>query len=181
MDDTRTGKTITLAADEKATQVMIYTRQALIRGEAISKENVRVSTWLRTVGAPEYVPMRNVHVILFNAAGQAQPLAFSAAWAPAVEIVAFHIVPPAKDPPDYDLTEPNRKMEPVTALLGQFRFNGHVRMTAQTDFNRFLEVTHTNFLSLYDVAVSNPALPSMGVRNVPMLVLRPGQVIFSQK
>lgn len=44
----------TLSADEKTALVMIYTHNSLLRGNAVVKESIRVSTWLRTEGAPEY-------------------------------------------------------------------------------------------------------------------------------
>ena len=55
----------TLAADEKSSLVMVYTRTLLMRGELVTKQGVRVSTWLRTDGAPEYLHVINAQVLNF--------------------------------------------------------------------------------------------------------------------
>jgi hypothetical protein len=39
-----------LSPDEKSTLVMIYTQNMLVRGEVVTRQGVRVSTWLRTQG-----------------------------------------------------------------------------------------------------------------------------------
>jgi hypothetical protein len=44
-----------LSPDEKSTLVMAYTHNTLIRGDVVTKQSVRVSTWLRTQGVPEYL------------------------------------------------------------------------------------------------------------------------------
>ena len=45
----------TLSPDDKSTSVMVYTQNMLARGEVLTKQGVRVSTWLRTQGVPEYI------------------------------------------------------------------------------------------------------------------------------
>lgn len=174
-------KPYSLENDEKATPVMIYTRDSLARGEAITKENIRVSTWLRTQGAPEFVHLRNAHVLTFGGAGSIQPQSYSQMFVPTEQIVVFHIMPPAQDPPDYDATEPNRKMEPVTILVGTFRMNGHVRMVASAEFYKFVAVTLSTFMSFYDVEISNPYLPNLGVLRAPMVLIRPQGLAFAQR
>ena len=55
MTDTPSPKPANLAADEKLTPVMIYTINSLVRASVITKENIRVSIWLRMAGAPEFI------------------------------------------------------------------------------------------------------------------------------
>ncbi len=55
----------TLAAGEKATLVMAYTETMLVRGEVITTENIRVNTWLRTAGVPEYMHILRAQILIF--------------------------------------------------------------------------------------------------------------------
>ncbi len=48
-----------LGVDEKVSQVMAYTDSFLYWGEVITKTVIRVSTWLRTNTAPDYVSLYN--------------------------------------------------------------------------------------------------------------------------
>jgi len=56
----------TLASDEKTTLVLAYTHNMLVRGEAVTKDNVRVAVWLRTDGAPNYIHLLNAQVLIFG-------------------------------------------------------------------------------------------------------------------
>ncbi len=89
------------------------------------------------------------------------------------------MAPPAADPPDYDSSEPNRKMEPITIQLGSFRFNGNLRMATQSTLGKYLDTARESFFSLYDVDVSNPLLPSMGVMHTAQVTIRLNSVIFA--
>ena len=106
----------TLASDEKAALVMIYTHNSLIRGEAVVKESVRVSTWLRTDGAPEYIHLLKPNVLTI-AASAVKSQAFQEMYFPTTLAIGFHLVPPARDSLDYDESEANRLMQPVTMLV----------------------------------------------------------------
>ncbi|MGZ6346598.1 MAG: hypothetical protein ACXWNC_03370, partial [Anaerolineales bacterium] len=122
----------TLASDEKASGVMIYTQNTLIYGEAITKQSNRVSVWLRTEGAPDYIHLLKPQVIFLNT-GTARVLSYSEIYVPSAQIIGFHLTPPAHDPLDYDDSEMNRKMQPVTVLVGTFVSNGTIRISTQVD------------------------------------------------
>src|SRR5512133_3320665 len=111
----------TVASDEKVAQVMIYTVNALYWGEVVVKSIVRVSTWLRTNTAPDRVAVYNAKAMYTGISTPQRPLQFAELHVSTTQILGFHLVPPAKDPPDYDPTEPNRRMVPVTALMSNFR------------------------------------------------------------
>lgn len=174
------AKAYQLERDEKLTPVFIYTQNMFLRGEAITKESMRVSTWLRTAAMPEYVHVCNGQALIFGM-GAPSSSAFNEMLIPTSKIAAFHIQPPAKDPIDYDETEQNRKMEPVTALIGTFRFFGYMRMAAQLDLGKNMEVNRGVFVSFYDLEVSNPGLANMGVMRVPFALLRPLECYFGLK
>jgi len=168
----------TLASDEKASGVMIYTQNIFIRGEAVTKQSNRVSVWLRTEGAPEYIHLLKPQVINLNGgAGRMQN--YSEIYMPTAQMIAFHLTPPAHDALDYDESEKNRKMQPVTVLVGTFVFNGAIRISNQVDLGTSITSGRAVWMSIYDVKISNPQLPQMGVVQVPMLLVRPGQVGFA--
>lgn len=176
MTENNEAKPSTLAPGEKITPVMVYTANSLIRGSVISKENFRVSIWLRTAGVPDYMHFKNANVLVFGPSLQSQT--FQDYFLPTPQVAAFHLVPPASDPLDYDETEANRKMEPVTVLLGSFRFNGQVRMSAQTDLANHLSISRSPFMSLYNVEITNPNLQAMGVLRIPFILVRMSMVTY---
>jgi hypothetical protein len=179
MTDTPSPKPTNLAADEKLTPVMIYTINSLIRGSVVTKENIRVSIWLRMAGAPEFIHLKNANVLIFGISLQSQN--FSDYFLSTHQILAFHLLPPAVEPVDYDESEVNRKMEPLTVMVGSFRFNGHTRMSTQTDLATHLSIVKSPLLSIYDIEITNPNLQAMGVLKVPFTLVRTNQVAFGAR
>lgn len=165
-----------MAPDEKAVLVMLYTQNMLVRGEVIVKENVRVSIWLRTQGVPNYVHIIKPNVVMFGGSPP-KVMNYSEIFVPTPQIIAFHIVPPAKEILDYDESETNRMMVPVNAVVGTFLMKAHVRISTQADLATSLDVMRAAWVSLYDADIHNPYLPQMNVR-VPMLLISPAVVSF---
>ena len=166
----------TLKPDEKTTKVMIYSQTSLVRGELINKENVRVSTWLRTEGVPEYIHLLRAQV-LFLTASPFKSVNYADLLYPSGQIIAFHIVPPASDPPDYDASEQNRMMQPITIMLGTFTIKGKLRISTKSDVITSLESARAIWTSIYEADMSNPYLPQL-VLQTPMLLVRSSQVGF---
>ena len=166
----------TLTSDEKTTLVLAYTHNMLVRGEAVTKDNVRVSVWLRTDGAPNYIHLLNAQVLIFGG-GAPKSLSYAEFFLPTQDVVIFHVAPPNSEPLDYAPDEKNRSMDTVSVLLGTFMLKGKVRYSSQTGLGSSLEVARTTWMSLYEVDISNPALPQLAM-HVPMLLMRPTQVSF---
>lgn len=179
METTGENRTYQIEHDEKATSVMIYTDMQLILGDVITKKTIKVSSWLRTPALPQFIRLYDSSVLFFGVEGGQKPQPFRELLLPSPEIIAFHIKPPAQDPLDYDPNEPNRKMEPVSATIGHFRFDGNIRMSSQTNLERFLDVSKEDFISLYDARVFQPNNPSRGAFNVPYMLVRSEKTIFS--
>ncbi len=176
-----TPKPYTLEAGEKATQIMVYTMNTLARGEIITKEQLRVSTFLRTQAAPEFIALYNTHVLIFGGSSGIQQASFPEYFIPLQQILAYHLVPPAKDPLDYDPSEPNRKLEPAVLLIGTFRFNGFLRMATQSRINKYLEVARETFFSFYDTEITNPGLPSTNALKVPIVLARLSTAVLASR
>jgi hypothetical protein len=166
----------TLAPDEKTALVMMYTHNMLVRGEVVTKENLRVSIWLRTQGVPNYIHLIRPQVILFGGSPP-KSLAYSEIFIPTVEVLGFHLAPPEHDPLDYDATETNRMMQSVDIMVGSFLVKAKIRISTQTDIATSLDVSRASWLSIYEADISNPYLPQFSVQ-VPMLLVNPSHVSF---
>jgi len=165
-----------LAVDEKIAMVMVYTNNMLVRGEIVAKENARVSIWLRTQGVPNYIHLYKAQVISFFGAAP-RTFSFSEMFVPTLQVSAFHLVPPAQDPLDYDAGEANRMMQLLDVMIGSFSLKGKIRISTQTDVSTSLDVMRASWMSIYDADIINPSLPHFNL-HVPMLLVNPNQVNF---
>jgi hypothetical protein len=170
-----------IEAGEKITPVMIYTQTQFVLGDVVTKEAIRVSTWLRSAAAPKYIYVRDVQLLTFGGAAAPKPQSFHAILMPTRLVIAFHIKPPAHDSLDYDPTEANRKMDPTTALVGSFQFNGTIRMSTQTSLDKFLDVAKDTYTSMYEIEITNPMLPQMGVIKAPFAMLNNDLALYSPR
>jgi hypothetical protein len=173
--------TINLAPDEKTAQVMIYTPSSLFWGDIIVKNMVRVSTWLRTNTVPDRICLLNAKMLVTTTGGPPHPVNFPELHISVTQIQAFHLLPPAKDPPDFDPTEPNRKMEPANALIGSFLFKGFLRISTNVDLKRFLEVTREAYTAVYDTEITNQIIPGLGPITVPFVLVRQETAVFTNR
>lgn len=167
----------TLLPDEKTTLVMIYTREAMIRAELVTKAAVRINTFLRTDAAAEYLHLLKAQVISFSAGVRSMQL--PEIYYPAAQMIAYHIAPPAEEPLDFDVSEKNRVMQPVILLVGTFQFAGKLRVSSVSDLGTSIATARTSWLSVYEVGVSNTLLPQMGTLQLSMAMVRPSHVGFA--
>jgi hypothetical protein len=163
------------STDEKSTQVMVYTQNTLVRGEVVTRQGVRVSTWLRTQGVPEFIHLFKATVLHFGS-GVVKALTYKEIFVPVSTVVAFHLTPPAKDPLDYDESEKNRVMVPVTYLPGPFHLKGYLRISNQGDLSTSIELAHSTWMSIYNVDVASPSMPQMQPIHVPFILVNPKHV-----
>jgi len=167
----------TLASDEKTSLVMIYTQQTMIRGEAVVKNAItRVSTWLRTQGAPEYIHLLNVQILDFSLT-PVRSVQHPDFYLPTQQVIAFHLAPPAADSPDYDAGELNRIMQPITLQVGVFTFKGLLRLAGNATVGGQLEAAHSPWVSAYDLTITTPGIPSLHLQ-VNMALLSPTRVFY---
>jgi hypothetical protein len=79
---------------------------------------------------------------------------------------------------DYNVREDNRVNKPITILMGLFTVTGNFRTSPQADLLTNLQISHSPWVSIYDATISSPQLPQMPPFQVPMLLIRPAQVVF---
>lgn len=167
-----------LPTTTKVTPVMIYSRQGVVLGKVIARPTIRVSTWLQTEMAPLYLKLIDVQILFIAGGEKPRSMKFDSALAHTDQILAYHLLPPADEAPYYDPGEPNRKMEPVSAIVGNFRFDGKIRMSQQTNLESYLSVSKMNFLALLDVTMSCPVFPSMKDVQATFVLIRQTDAIF---
>lgn len=180
MTDEKKQPLYTLGEYDKIAQVMVYTASSMYWGEVVVKSAVRVSTWLRTNTAPDWICLYNARGLL-TVGSSPKPNNYSELHVATSQVMCFHLLPPAKDPLDFDPTEPNRHMEPVTTLVGGYMIKGHIRISDSANLAKFLEVTRENFTALYDCEVHNLSIPSMGAIAVPYLIIRQESAVFTSR
>lgn len=167
----------TVGPDEKVAQVMVYTASNLYWGEIVVKSIVRVSTWLRTNTVPDRINLHNAMALVTGSS--THPVSFREINIAVSQIQAFHQVPPSQDPPDYDPTEPNRKMEPVQAIVNSYVIKGHLRLSMNSDMRKFLEVSRETYSSIYDAQITNLAMANFRGLTVPYVLVRQENTAFT--
>ena len=162
----------TLAADEKATTVLIYTENALIRGELVTKQTARVSIWLRMQVEVNYLHVHKPQVLAFGGP-LTKSMISDEMYCPITQVYGFHLAPPADEALDYDASEPNRAMKDVNLMLGSFNVKGKLRISTHSDFAKSIEAAHTGWLSVYEAEVTPLFVPSFPAMQAPLMLVNP--------
>jgi hypothetical protein len=166
--------------DEKTTPVMFYTATAIYWGDLIAKQPIRISTWLQYTEVPDTLCIKNAKILMTTApVNPPKPIVVPELNLNTGTILAYHLLPPTKDQPDYDASEPNRSMDPISVIVGTFRMDGLIRMSNRSTLRRHLELSHNSFTSIYDVDISNLVISALGVVRVSMVQIRQSGVQFA--
>jgi hypothetical protein len=166
-----------LGPEEKTSTVMIYSPNAFVRGDVVTRQNMRVSIWLRTQGVPNYIHLLNANILLFGGTPP-KSISYNELYFPVSQIIAYHLAPPLADPLDYDSSEPNLIMTDVNLGVATFTVKGKLLISTRTDFASSIEARHSTWLTIYEAEITNPFLPQMPPIHVPMILARPDQVSF---
>ena len=179
MTNQNTSFTPQIADDEKITPIMVYTSHGMVWGDLFSKKAIRVSSWLLTDMAPAYLKIYNAQILLVGGSQSRAPTKQPVLYLQTKGINAFHLMPPNEEGADYDLDEPNRKMVPTTAYAGYFRFDGFSRMASFTIMDNFLGAAKGEYITIYDITMTSPMVPSIKGIKAPMILLRQERVMFA--
>lgn len=166
-----------LEPGDKASSVTAYTLTSVIRGKIITREVVRASNWLRTPGLADFAGIYDLKMTRALGTGAPEVLELNELHVPIAQFLALHLTPPDEDPVEYDPNEQNRKMEPVTAIAGPFRFQGTLRMPGHLTVAKQMGLMREPFIQLYDVTVISALSPDKPVK-VRMVLLRPNACSF---
>jgi hypothetical protein len=153
------------------TPMMVYTTQGLIWGNLSHSSMVQPSRILLGVTIPEYLPLDQAQVLFMEPNYVAKPVKHQQILVPTPTILGYHLMPPHKDVLDYDPTEPNRIMAPMSLYMGSLRIEGNIRISEVTDVKTTLEVMKATFLTMYDIKISH-------LTNTQMAPIKAGQAYF---
>jgi len=179
MSEQNSPSEIQLGSDDKLTPVMIYTSSSMIWGQLFSKQAIRISTWLNTDMVPSYFRMHEANILMISGSQTPSPIKLPVLYLHTKNINAFHLMPPFAEGADYDPDEPNRKMVPIAAFVGNFRFDGFIRMAEFTNLDNYLGALKGEYTTIYDITMTCPLVPSIKGIKAPMLLLRQERVFFS--
>ncbi len=171
----------TLNPGEKSASIMLYTQSSIIVADVHVVNQIRVSTWLKTNSAPDVIRLFNARVVITTGANPSRPITFSELHIPTAEVLAMHLLPPATEPLDYDSTEPNRHLLPVTILFSSFKIDGSLWASTRVDLAKIIELNREAFTSVYDVQISSPIFTSLPVMRLPMMICREEKVFFGAR
>ena len=161
-----------LAEDDRATAVMVHTANSLSWGQLITKKAILAERFLIGATVPDFVSLFSAQTIAIHGSQISKPIKYNELHIPYEEVVAFHLMPPAEAQLDYDPTEPNRIMVPVTAYAGSFHFKASIRIGVQTTIQNLLGITKSDFMSIYDVEIYHPSNPNMKPMNVNFAMIQ---------
>lgn len=174
------SKPYTLREDDKATAVMVYTRSEMVWGDVITPKAIRVGIWFKTDMAPTNLNLYGARVLSLSSAGSERPAIYSHLVIPMQQVVAFHPMPNVQEPLAYDPNEPNRKMEPVIALIGLLQCQGNLRIATMATLRQFIDVNRDEFVSVFDATISHPRMPQGRTFHVPHALVRSVETTFAQ-
>ena len=179
MSNGKSARPYPVGPDEKVTPVMVYTTNEISWGEVVTKKIIRVGAWLRTDMAPAYVQLYKAQTYSLSSDGPERPMPLTELFIPVSHVVSLHVMPSVKEPLYYNPKEPNRKMEPVTVLIGLFQFSGYLHLSTQSNLKQFLDVLREPFVPLHNVTITHPKMPSPGTLRVPFTVVRQSVALFA--
>lgn len=147
---------------EVATPFMAYTQQGIVWGKMPHSEMIQQPTRILVgVTVPEFVTLVDANILAVEPNFVAKPVHHDLVMLPYDTIIGFHLMPPQKDQLDYDPSEPNRVMAPVTFYMGALVVKGSIRISEITSVKNTVEVMKADFITLYDLEVCHPNNPKM--------------------
>ena len=179
MTETMAIPQTSLKYGETTTAMMFYTANSLIWGNIIHHEEILPSRILVGITIPEFVSVYQAKILFTQPNFISTPISHSELHIPTQKIIGYHLMPPQIDQIDYDETEPNRKMEPLTAYLGAFTLRGSIRISEVTTVKSNIEVLKAEFLTLYDLEISHSHKKEMSAIRTNMGYFRVRENLFA--
>ncbi|MFC1936180.1 hypothetical protein ACFLYP_00790 [Chloroflexota bacterium] len=166
-----------LEADDKLTPVMIYTLEALSWGQMVTKESMMATRVLTSGTVPDYISLYDAQRMSVFGGKPAKPDHFEELHIPVPTIKAFHLMPPAEEPLDYDDSVPNRIMAPLKIYFGAYMCMALVRISNQATVKKHLDIAKAQYLSIYDAKFCIPSTPQMKPIEAPMALVQRDSVL----
>ena len=148
----------TLAPDEKATPVMIGSADALIWGDLVTKEQVRMSAYLNTL-AEDYVPLHDAKILFLSPKEQTAPIERPSIHIRQEEILIFFVMHDEEPVPEETQT---RRYQSVEAIIGSYQIEGAILKAPISNVQNMLLVSKAVYLPIYQATVRHVAKSWLG-------------------
>lgn len=170
------GKAYTLEADEKASLVMIGTPDVLVWGDLVTKEAVRMSTFLISV-AQDFVPMRDVKALFLAPVEQAPPVERHTLHIKQEEILMFFEMGTSEPLPEETQT---RQYAPVEIIVGSFQLEGKLLKSPMATIENTLQVTRAVYIPIYEATIRHVAKPWLGTFTGSIVQVRRERMLLAE-
>jgi len=170
-----TKQSYTLAPDEKAVQVMIGTADALMWGDLVTKEQVRMSAYLNTL-AEEYVSLFDAKLLYLAPQEQMPPIKRPAIHIRQQEILVFLVMHDEEPLPEETQT---RQYEPIEGVVGSYQIEGKLIKPPLSSVQNFLLVSKATYMPIYNATVRHVAKSWLGCFSSSLIHIRCERMILN--
>ncbi|MGD8474225.1 MAG: hypothetical protein PVH59_08870 [Anaerolineae bacterium] len=170
-----TKQSYTLAQDEKAVQVMIGTADALIWGDLVTKEQVRMSAYLNTL-AEEYISLFDAKLLFLAPQEQTPPIERSSVHIRQQAILVFFVLHDEEPLPEETQT---RQYEPIEGLVGSYQVEGNLLKPPISSVQNTLMVSKAAYMPIYNATVRHVAKPWLGSFSSHLIHIRCERMILN--
>jgi hypothetical protein len=171
------GKSYTLRPEEKASQVMIGTAHALIWGDLVTKEGVRLSVFLNTL-AEDFVPLHDVKVLFLAPTQQVPPQERVSLHVKLEEITLFFVMDDPEPLPDETETQ---RYEPMEVIVGSYHIEGKISKSPVATLENMLLVSRSAYMPVYEATIRHVAKPWLGSFSSSRVQVRRDKMMISPK
>ena len=170
-----TKQSYTLAQDEKAVQVMIGTADALVWGDLVTKEQVRMSAYLNTL-AEEYITLFDAKLLFLAPQEQMPPIERSSIHIRQKEILVFFVMHDKEPLPEETQT---RHYEPIEGIVGSYQVEGNLLKPPISSLQNTLLVSKATYMPVYNATVRHVAKPWLGSFSSSLIHIRCERMILN--
>lgn len=171
------GKSYTLRPDEKVSQVMVGTAHALIWGDLVTRESVRLSVFLNTL-AEDFVPLHDVKILFLAPTQQVPPQERSTLHVKLEEIMLFLVM----DDPEPLLEETEtQRYEPMEVISGSYQIEGTILKSPVATLENMLLVSRSAYMPVYEATIRHVAKPWLGAFSSNRVQVRRDKMMISPK
>ena len=170
-----TKQSYTLAQDEKAVQVMIGTADALMWGDLVTKEQVRMSAYLNTL-AEEYISLFDAKLLFLAPKEQMPPIERSSVHIRQQAILVFFVLHDEEPLPEETQT---RQYEPIEGFVGSYQVEGNLLKPPISSVQNTLMVSKAAYMPIYNATVHHVAKPWLGSFSSNLIHIRCERMILN--
>ena len=168
------SQSYTLAPDEKAIQVMIGTADALMWGDLVTKQQVRMSAYLNTL-AEEYISLFNAKILFLAPQEHAPPVERSSVHVRQEEVLVFFVRHDEEPLPEETQT---RQYEPIEAVIGAFQIEGELLKSPISTVQNMLLVSKAVYMPVYNATVRHVAKSWLGTFSSSLVHVRCSRMVM---